>query len=70
MNNITKPNDMFAAVMQLPDANVYDLVKSNVFPDNTQLLDKDFYKTSKVVQDTFKDNQGKFNEILFVTKYN
>lgn len=42
MSNIIKPNDMFAAVMQVPDANVYDLVNSNILLDNTQLLDKDF----------------------------
>lgn len=70
MSNIIKPNDMFAAVMQVPDANVYDLVNSNILLDNTQLLDKDFYKTSKLVQETFKTEDGKFDDILFENTYN
>lgn len=70
MEEIKKPNDMFAAIMQTPDLTLFDLVKSNIMPENTQLLGKDFYKNNDVVKDIFKDNDGNFNEIAFDNAYN
>ena len=70
MEEIKKPNDMFAAVMQTPDVTLFDLAKSNILPENTQLLDKDFYKNSEVVKEIFKDDKGSFNELAFNNAYN
>jgi hypothetical protein len=69
MEDTKKPNDMFAAVMQAPDVNVYDLAKSQITPENTQLLNKDFYKNSDVVQEMFKDEKGNFNTLAFDNAY-
>lgn len=70
MNNITKPNDMFVAVLQKPDINVFDLSKSEILPDNTQLLSLDTYKNSEKVQNLFKDESGNFDELAFKNVYN
>ena len=37
--------------------------------DNTGLLDKNTYRNSKFVQEMFKDENGKFNEVAFNQKY-
>ena len=70
MDKTQKQNDIFAAVLQLPDANVYDLVNSEMNPENTQLLDKDFYKNSEIVKNTFVDSNNKFDEIAVDNAYN
>jgi len=66
---IKKPNDMFAVIMQTPDANVIDLLKSNIDLKNTQLLDKDLYKELPKIQETFKDDNGNFNDDMFNAAY-
>lgn len=70
MENIKKPNDLFAAVLQLPDVNLFDLAKSDISTDNTQLLSKDYYKNNSNVKKLFEDERGKFNEVAFDNAYN
>ena len=66
---IQKPNDMFVAVIQKPDLNVFDLSKSDILPDNTQLLSLDKYKTLDKVQSLFKTESGAFDEGAFTAAY-
>lgn len=70
MEEITKPNDIFAAVLQAPDLNVFDLAKSNMSLENTQLQSKDFYKTNDVVKQAFTKEDGNFDELAFNNAYN
>lgn len=67
---MTKPNDIFAAVLQMPDVNVFDLINSNITTDNTQLKDKDFYKNTAIVQEKFKTSAGGFDDLAFENAYN
>lgn len=69
MEEITKPNDMFAAILQTPNVSVFDLAKSNITLENTQLLSKDFYKSSDVVKSAFSDDKGNFNDLAFNDAY-
>ena len=62
---ITKPNDIFVASLNNPSATTYDLMTLNITPDNTSLYSKDDYKQSKLVQDTFKTPDGKFDDLGF-----
>lgn len=66
---IQKPNDMFVAVIQKPDLNVFDLSKSDIIPDNTQLLSIDKYKNLDKVQNLFKTESGAFDEGAFTSAY-
>jgi hypothetical protein len=70
MENINKPNDLFVAVLELPDVNLFDLSKSEINTDNTQLLSKDYYKNNPNIQKLFKDDTGKFNDVAFDNAYN
>jgi hypothetical protein len=67
---ITKPNDIFVASLNNPNATTYDLMSSNLTPDNTSFFSKDDYKQSKFVQDKFIGQDGKFDEIAFNNAYN
>ena len=66
---ITKPNDIFSALVQKPDLNLFDLASSNVVPSNTQLLPMDDYKKLDKVQSMFKDASGKFDDKTFNAAY-
>lgn len=67
---IQKPNDIFTAVLMKPDVNEFDLTKSNVLPDNTQLLAPEDYKKLPKVQELFTNpTNGKFDDIKFNTDY-
>lgn len=70
MEQIIKPNDMFAAVLTTPNVTLFDLAHSNIAPENTQLLSKDFYKNSSIVKESFTGEDGKFNELAFENAYN
>lgn len=70
MEEITKPNDMFAAILQTPDVSVFDLAKSDITLNNTQLLSKDFYKSTDIVKSSFTDDKGNFNDLAFNNAYN
>jgi len=69
MEEIKKPNDMFAAVVQTPDLTLFDLAKSNILSENTQLLDESFYKNNDVIKKMFTDEKGAFNELAFKNAY-
>ena len=68
--DITKPNDIFVASFNNPDATTYDLMSNDVTPDNTSLYTKDQYKDSKFVQDKFKTSTGDFDNVAFENAYN
>jgi hypothetical protein len=66
---IKKPNDIFTAVLMKPDVNEFDLTKSNVVPENTQLLAPDDYKKLPKVQEIFTAQNGKFDDVKFNSAY-
>ena len=66
---IKKPNDIFVATINNPNATTYDLMTLNLNPDNTELLSKDDYTESKSVKDMFTDEDGKFDELAFNNAY-
>lgn len=68
MSTLQKANDIFIATLSKPDATTADLMKNNIFADNTQFLDIDTYKNSQFIQDTFSKD-GKFNEEAFNKAY-
>lgn len=67
---ITKPNDLFVASLNNPQATTYDLMSANLTPDNTSLYTKDEYKGTKFVQDRFKNDKGQFDDVAFDSFYN
>ena len=67
---ITKPNDIFVASLNNPEATTYDLMSMGLLPDNTSLFTKDEYKQSNYVQEKFKDKDGKFDDVAFNNEYN
>ena len=66
---ITKPNDIFVATLNNPTASTYDLMTLDLKPENTGLLKRDDYKQSKLIQDSFKTEDGKFDDIAFESAY-
>jgi len=66
---IKKPNDIFTAVLMKPDVNEFDLTKSNVVPENTQLLAPEDYKKLPKVQEMFTAKNGKFDDVNFNSAY-
>lgn len=67
---IKKPNDVFVAVLQKPDANIFDLSASQMDLSNTQLLKPEEYKRLDKVNEIFKNDKGVFDESKFNTFYN
>jgi hypothetical protein len=49
MSTLQKANDIFIATLSKPDATTADLMKNNIFADNTQFLDIDTYKNSQFI---------------------
>ncbi|MGV8961985.1 MAG: hypothetical protein ACOH2V_01210 [Candidatus Saccharimonadaceae bacterium] len=66
---ITKPNDILVATLNSPNATAYDLMASNILGDNTSLKTRDEYKGSKYIQETFKKEDGKFDDTAFNSAY-
>lgn len=62
---INKPNDILVATLNNPRATISDLKSSEFTPENTSLFSKDEYKRSDFIQETFKDNNGNFDNIAF-----
>jgi hypothetical protein len=69
MSTIKKPNDIFVATLHKADASVYDLAKSGITSENTQILSKEDYKQSEFIKSKFTEN-GKFDEGKFDQYYN
>ena len=70
MNKEIKQNDMLLATLANPTAKANDFLNNNVDPLNTQLLDKDFYKSKQAIKDQFTLPDGKFDEKGFDSMYN
>ena len=66
---ITKPNDMFVASINNPNATTNDLMSLKLDANNTSLFSKADYKATKLVQDKFKTPDGKFDDIAFNNAY-
>ena len=66
---IKKPNDIFVATINSPNATTYDLMSNGFNGENTSLFDKDEYKKTSFVQKTFTDASGKFDEAAFNSAY-
>ena len=66
---ITKPNDMFVASINNPNATTNDLMSLKLDANNTSLFSKDEYKATKLVQDKFKTPDGKFDDLAFNNAY-
>ena len=66
--DIQKPNDIFAAVLQKNDLNLFDVAKSKMDLSNTQLLSPTEYKNLDKVQKMFSTS-GAFDESAFNTAY-
>lgn len=62
---IVKPNDMLVAVYNNPNATPYDFLSSGITPENTSLLTKEDYKSTKFVQDKFRTDKGDFDNVKF-----
>ena len=66
---IDKPYDLFVATINNPNATTYDLMSNNMNPENTSLYSKEEYKSSKYIQDSFKTEDGKFDDLAFDNFY-
>ena len=64
-----KENDWFAINLLNNDVNTLDLISNNITVENTGLQSREHYKSLKDVQDKFKTNSGKFDEIAFNKAY-
>ena len=69
MDKITKPNDIFVATLQAPDATTLDLLQNNINASNTSLLTPEEYKKTPMVKKAFTDKNGVFNEEVFNNAY-
>lgn len=61
---------MFVAIFNNPNATTFDLMSNDINPENTSLYNKDDYKNTKFVQDRFKTEDGKFDDLAFNNFYN
>ncbi len=64
-----KENDWFAINLLNDDVNALDLVSNNITSDNTAMMSREHYKGLKSVQEKFKTNSGKFDEVAFNKAY-
>ena len=65
-----KPNDMFLATINNPNAKTYDFINNNVTSENTQILSKDDYRHKDTIQAQFTNEEGKFDDVMFDNFYN
>jgi hypothetical protein len=65
-----KPNDMFLATINNPNAKTYDFINNNVTSENTQILSKDDYKHKDTIKAKFTNEEGKFDDVMFDNFYN
>ena len=68
-NEIKYKNDIFVATLSNPNADILELLQSDINSGNTGLLTPDEYKNSKLIKDTFTDDKGIFNQIAFDNAY-
>ena len=65
----TKPNDMFIATFNAPEATPLELLKSNITAENTSLLSEEEYRNTPFVKKRFTDDKGVFQEEEFQKVY-
>lgn len=68
-DKINKVNDMFLATIKNPNAKLYDFISNDIVSTNTQLLDKEDYKSKDVIKARFTTEEGKFDEVAFNNYY-
>lgn len=68
-NDIMKPNDMLVSTLVNGDVSTMDLLQNGINIGNTQFLDPQSYKDSKLIKDKFTDQEGNFREDLFNQAY-
>ena len=66
-----RKNDMFAIMLNQPEATFEDMILHGVTADNTGIKDRDYYKNIDAVvnNDAFKGDDGKFSEVKFNNFY-
>lgn len=69
MNEITKPNDMLVSTLVNGNVSTLDLLSHGINAGNTQLLDPQSYKESKLIKQKFTDENGNFNTDEFNKVY-
>lgn len=69
MNEITKPNDMLVSTLVNGNVSTLDLLSNGINAGNTQLLDPQSYKESKLIKQRFTDGNGNFNTEEFNKAY-
>ena len=65
-----KQNDWLAAIFFQPDYTIQDLADLGITPDNSELKSRDYYKKLPEIQEAFKDDKGKLDEVKFNGFYN
>ena len=67
---MNKPNDFLAANLNAPENfTLSDFYMYGLTPENTGLKNKDAYKDIKQVRETFKKDNGEFDEVAFDAFY-
>lgn len=60
-----KPNDIFVATFNSPDASLLDFLRSGINASNTSKLKKEEYQNTPFVKKRFTDEKGVFNQDAF-----
>lgn len=68
MKEIQKPNDMFVANINSPNAGILDLLQNNIHADNTSFLTPDEYKATPYIKKHY-NKDGVFDEESFNKDY-
>lgn len=66
---VKKPNDIFVATLNNPNSSPYDFIGEELTPENTSLFDRDSYMETDYIQETFKNDEGVFDEQAFDDAY-
>lgn len=64
-----KQNDWLVSTLNQPDFSIQDFTNIGLNHENTELKDRDFYKSKKYFQDQFVNEDGVFDEKAFDKKY-
>ena len=66
-----KKNDMFAVMLNQPNATFEDMVMHGVTANNTGIKDRDYYKGLDSVKENqlFKNENGEFDEVRYNNFY-
>ena len=70
MNNSSKPNDFVAVSLNTEGLMTDDQLKAyDITPENTSIQSEDYYKNIKQVQDSFRKDDGTFDDETFHNWY-